>query len=233
MEPEQTLLYMHTLSLLPDKTLAKLDARLGARFRSLSESQRLALVEVELEGSITHSRFKEISSGHARDLTLALQALVREGFLASDGGGKKSRYFFPDQLPDGSPMGAPHAAGSSQHLPGSSQHLETAAAATEEEERRLLDSLPANLKPTLLSLRRSAKAPKPTIRDAVLQLCSLRPFALKELATILDRAPLTLQNHHLSELVREGRLVLRYPDKPSHPDQAYLSAVDRNEGNVA
>jgi ATP-dependent DNA helicase RecG len=226
-EPEQTVLFMHTLSLLPDKILAKLDDRFGDRFRQLSESQRLALVEVELEGSITHARLKEISSAHARDLTLALQALVRDDFLESDGGGKKSCYYFPGQPPTLKNGGSQHLPtkdgeiGSiltigpvgSQHLKSGSQHLEDGL--------KLLEELPEKLRAAVFVLRGTGKAPRAEITDTILGLCEIRFFTLKELAVILDRNPLTIQNHYLSDLVKKGRLLLRYPDKPNHPDQGY------------
>lgn len=237
-EPEQTLLSMQTLSLLPEKTLTKLDERFGDRFRRLSEPQRLALVAVELETSITHARLREISTDHARDLTLALQSLVREGFLESDGGGKKSRYFFPGTLPAAQGGGSQHLGLGSQHLveetgekrsnsaaePAGSQHLPP----QDESEANLLGSLTEPLKTTVIAVREASKAPKQEVRDALFQLCAHRPFSLKELAILLDRSPQTLQNHHLGDLVKEGRLALRFPDKPNHPDQAYLAKSPRS-----
>jgi ATP-dependent DNA helicase RecG len=234
-EPEQTLLSLHTLSLLPDKILTKLDERFGERFRQLAESHRLALVEVELKGSITHARLREISSAHARDLTLALQALVRDGFLESDGGGKKSCYCFPGLRPSFTEGGFQHleikndqistntaiSQEGSQHLEQGSQHLREAFL--------LLGALPGDLMAEIHILRAMGKSPKKNVVAGILHLCATRFYTLKELAVILDRNPLTLQNHYLGALIKQGKLQLRYADKPNHPDQEYGTKSNPND----
>lgn len=85
----------------------------------------------------------------------------------------------------------------------------------------MLAELPENLRASVFVLRGTGKAPKAEITDTILGLCEIRNFTLKELAVILDRNPSTIQNHYLSDLVKKGRLLLRYPDKPNHPDQGY------------
>jgi hypothetical protein len=45
-----------------------------------------------------------------------------------------------------------------------------------------------------------------------------------ELAHLLDFIPANLVDRHLSPLVKEGTLIRRYPEAPTHPAQAYRSA---------
>ena len=99
-EPEQTLLAMLMVNLLPEETLTELDERFGSSFRELSNEQRLALATVAIEGKVTHTRLKCMTTTHPHDLTKALCALVKDGFLESDGASRGTFYFFPGEPPD-------------------------------------------------------------------------------------------------------------------------------------
>ncbi|MGH2532185.1 MAG: ATP-binding protein, partial [Thermomicrobiales bacterium] len=97
MQLEQTILTLRTVSLLPDETLQSLDRRFGPPFRSLTEIQRLALATVEIEGQVTHSRLRSMTTEHSHDLTKALASLVKAGFLESAGASRGTVYFFPGE----------------------------------------------------------------------------------------------------------------------------------------
>jgi ATP-dependent DNA helicase RecG len=57
-------------------------------------------VTVALEGKVTHARLKCMSATHPHDLTKALSALVRDGFLESGGITRGTFYFFPGEPPN-------------------------------------------------------------------------------------------------------------------------------------
>ncbi|MGH9340940.1 MAG: ATP-binding protein, partial [Acidobacteriota bacterium] len=97
MQPEQTILTLRTFSLLPDETLQSLDRRFGPPFRSLTETQRLALATAEIEGQVTHGRLRSMTTEHSHDLTKALASLVKAGFLESAGASRGTVYFFPGE----------------------------------------------------------------------------------------------------------------------------------------
>lgn len=98
-EPDQTLLAMRMVNLLPEETLRELDERFGSLFRELSDDQRLALVTVAIEGEVTHARLKCMTVTHPHDLTKALSALVKDGFLESAGATRGTFYFFQVRYP--------------------------------------------------------------------------------------------------------------------------------------
>ena len=95
--PEQTLMELRTSSLVPEDAVADLQAHLGARFTALPELERLALIAASAEGSVHHARLREISTEHPADITKMLAALVRDGFLLSEGAGRGMVYFLPWQ----------------------------------------------------------------------------------------------------------------------------------------
>jgi hypothetical protein len=223
LEPDQTILRLRMVSLLPDETLAELDLRFGNRFRELHETSRLALATVAIEGSVTHARLKEMCSEHPKDLSAALAHLVEDGFLVSRGATRGTVYYFSDKTPDvtadgllSAPQAAtPQIAPSSQHLPGSSQHLVSDSPHLKDLEEQW---------PTLLELARpvrdKGKAPRSIVEETILKLCGGRFLTVRNLAELLNRDSNALLNHYLKDMVERGILELRFADK-THPQQAY------------
>ncbi len=99
-EPEQTLLELRMVDLLPEAVIGKLQAQFGIGFNGLNVAERLIVATAAIERVVSHARVAEISGLHPHDLTLSLQHLVREGFLVSDGRSRGTVYHLPgEQLP--------------------------------------------------------------------------------------------------------------------------------------
>jgi predicted HTH transcriptional regulator len=240
-QPEQTVLTMRTVSLLPDETMESLDRRFGASFHRLSEVQRLALATVDIEGQVTHGRLRTMTSEHSHDVSRALSSLVKSGFLESSGVSRATVYFFPGDRekvertlggrfpPSGEGQGQldlfgavaadspPHEGGSPPHGEASPPHEE--GSPPRHEGAPLQEMLIALARPV-----RTRQAAPPHVVDAViLELCRGRYLTPRDLSRLLNRSQKTLSNHYLSRLVRAKHLSLKYPDTPSHPDQAYTT----------
>ena len=240
-EPDQTLLAMLMVNLLPEETLRELDERFGYKFRELSEDQRLALVTVALEGKVTHARLKCMSTTHPHDLTKALSALVRDGFLESSGIARGTFYFFPDEPPNAevdlvahnykfiekaSPQDISLGAipedilddlePSSDDLKFSSDDLE---ASSDDLEPSSDDW--ESLKAIAINVRNKGKVPSKVMETTILKLCQGRFLNHKQLQELLGRSYNTLRLGYLSKMQKTGQLELRYPDKLTHPNQGY------------
>lgn len=88
------------------------------------------------------------------------------------------------------------------------------------EAQALLRGLPEPLQADVASL--GGKPTPADLRKLLVQLCELRWWTPKELATVLKRKDVAhLSEKHLSPLVKEGKLERRYPDNLAHPNQAY------------
>jgi ATP-dependent DNA helicase RecG len=61
------------------------------------------------------------------------------------------------------------------------------------------------------------------LRRAICQLCSDQWRSVAWLAGILNIQPRNLSDRHLSPMVKDGLLERRFPDIPSHREQAYRS----------
>jgi ATP-dependent DNA helicase RecG len=235
-EPEQTLLQLHMVSLLPEAVLLDLDRRFGERMRTLSMVERLALATASIEERVTHQRLSQITTDHPHDLTKTLSRLVQNGFLVSEGVGRGTSYRLPGERvaelelfasrseptptsttqvgqepTSGSQQTAPNSqqmAGDSQHLSENSPQIEVGSPAWEK------------LRSLAEPVHGQRKVARTVVEAAILAVCREQFLTLTEIAGLLGRGTATLQNHYLNKLVREGRLELRFPSH-NHPRQAY------------
>jgi predicted HTH transcriptional regulator len=226
-DPDQTILRLRMVSLLPDQTLAELDKRFGNRFRELPEVSRMALATVAIEGSITHARLKEMRPEHPKDLSETLASLVEGGFIVSRGATRGTVYYFPDKAPDVTADGllVTLLQGANQLIPPSSQHLAGSSQHLAADSQRLGELAPQW--PALTEMARpvsdKGKAPRVVVEQTILKLCSGRFLTVRNLAELLKRDSDALLNHYLKQMVTTGSLELRFPDKLNHPQQAYQS----------
>jgi predicted HTH transcriptional regulator len=147
-EPEQTLLSLRMVDLLPEPILAQLRARFGQAFELLTQTERLILATAAIERVVAHTRLVEICEEHPHDLSILLARMVKDGLLLSDGRSRGMVYYLhgeslptPEQVFDSpSPLtfdpkiehemsGAEHATSgattaSSGHLTPSSGYLQ-------------------------------------------------------------------------------------------------------------
>jgi ATP-dependent DNA helicase RecG len=72
---------------------------------------------------------------------------------------------------------------------------------------------------------RSRKEP---LRQVIAQLCAGHWRTPAWLADQLKMKPRNLSERHLAPMVRDGTLKRRYPESPTHPEQAYLTVLIQN-----
>lgn len=97
--PEQTLLELHMLDLLPEPVLEALRTRFGAAFEQVDSLGRVILATAMIERIVNHARMAEICADHPHDLSLALARLEREGMLLSQGQSRGKVYHLPGAAP--------------------------------------------------------------------------------------------------------------------------------------
>ena len=223
-EQEEVCLRLTTISLFPPEVTAEMERRFPKKMHLLDENGRLALATAILEGSVTNERLQELTDQHPRDLTFLLKNLVKKGFLAVREKRRWSTYTLAleethkghgrSSLPhkNGS---LPRKNGSLPHKDGRSQHNGTE---------------PNGILPDIVREIRSQQRSTPDkMEEAILILCDNKYVMPQEFADMLNRKMKTLKNH-LSKLVRQGKLVLRFPDHPTHPAQAYQAARTAGKG---
>ena len=226
--PDRVVLTLPTVSLLPPDALERLRARFGDPFDSLGRDEVLALVTAQVEGQVSNGRLQQLTDTHPRELTQVLRALVERSFLLPDGRTMARTYRVagrPDpqgweQVPlfqrRGPPFGEPSDPSMAPHPPASDLVTPLPAAGDSDTSSGNLDTSSGNLD-TSSEPWRSAQH----TRALILELCQGRFLTTSEIASSLDRHHQSLRRRHLNPLVQQGRLELRYPDRPNHKDQAY------------
>ncbi|THU05140.1 AAA family ATPase [Lampropedia puyangensis] len=242
-EPEQTRMELRMSSLVPDEAVVMLDQHLGARFRALPESARLALITAHVEGMVSHDRLKQICTDHPADLTKMLGALVRDGLFHSNGSGRGTIYYLPWQSPISlgfdlaagqvqtldSPTVSPELAGLPPELAGLPPELAGAPSSPAAPAPAIYldwDAVPEALQTELMTLGQPVSQTKRVLPDVlaqvVLALCDGRYLGARVLAHILHRDPDDLRKRTLSQMVKEGHLKTAYP-ATNAPRQAYTA----------
>jgi ATP-dependent DNA helicase RecG len=219
---EQTLLELHTLSLIPEEVLDQLRWQLGAEvFDALVDQERLILVTAQVETTVDHRRMMEIMDIHPRDLTALFAGLVEKNLLYQEGSGRGTVYFLREARIDDvmtefkTPAGqspAPEVSSgglgmNSGGLPPSSGGQET-------------------LKVLAQPVASRKKVSKALMEETILKLCDEGPLALDELSSLLNRSIEGLRKDYLRPMIKDKRLRYRYPTIPNHPNQAYITSSE-------
>ena len=209
-EQEEVGLHLPTISLFPPEVTEEMDRRFSERLAGLGEGGRLAIATAILEGRVTNERLQELTDLHPRDITLMLKDLVNRRFLVASKKGRWSWYAL--ETNDSYQQSGP----SYQHKDPSYQQSDDAivtATPTPMPEESLPD--------VVLEVRAKKRSTADRIEEAITALCQDRYMTAAELSNALQRGIGTLKNHYLSTMAREGKLLLRYPDQPTHPSQGY------------
>ena len=233
-DPEQTVMELRMSSLVPERALEILTAKLGARFSRSPEAARLALITAQVEGVVSHDRLKQISTEHPADLTKQLGRLVRDNLLISQGAGRGMVYVLPWQTH--SPAAAfdesepPELEGKPPELGGKPPELEGKPpelvllldwASLSPSEQKALAAIAA-------PVAEAAKVKRELLQKVIWALCAQRYLGGRVLAHVLNRDPDDLRKRTLTPMVRAGLLRAAFAAN-SDPRQAYTAATSENE----
>ena len=248
-EPEQTLMELRMTSLVPEETIAELEAHLGERFHSLTDTERMALIIASSERVVSHARLHEVCTDHPADISKALAGLVREGLLLSDGAGRGMEYFLPwqkareDALFD-LRVEIANAVKGISISPGLAAVISPEPAAISPG----LGPVPPKLAPQYLDwedlspelqielseiaepIKSKRRVAPEDLQNVVFTLCTGRFLGRRVLSCLLQRDPDDLRKRVLTPMVQAKRLITAFAST-SNPKQAYMSAerADSNE----
>ena len=72
-------------------------------------------------------------------------------------------------------------------------------------------------------IRESRKSPKQLVEKVIIELCCKQELSLPQLEKLLNRSGEFLRKEYLKPLIQRGNIKLKFPTKPNHPQQAYVS----------
>ena len=214
---DMTTVALPMIGLIPENVEKELREVVGDNYCNLSELDRIILVLAHKFEKISNSDIQRYSQEHRTDIGDCLKHLVDNGWLKKSGHGRWTYYTLPNNTqadlfslsPQSDRANCDHLDSSSDHLQPSSDHLDSSSDHWEK--------LIAIAKP----VRDKGNAPKKLVEQTILELCQDRYLTQQQLAEILNRSPITLRTSYLSRMIQQKSLQLKYPDKPTHPDQGY------------
>ena len=136
-------------------------------------------------------------------------------------------------------LSSEHLESSSEHLESSSEHLESSSEHLESSSTQILftfthldapfidslEKLDPNLKKQLTDIAKKAPPGKKLGRlwteAVILELCEKYYLTLNILAELLQRHPNGLRQRYLNRMIKENKIVLAFPNTPTHEKQAY------------
>ena len=230
-EPDRVKFVLPMVSLIPPESEARLRKLFGADFETLTPNEIQALVTADLEGEVSNSRLQLIRMDHPAELTKMLQGLAARGFLDQIGQKRGTSYWLPawatalasvaspltseasPRASEASPLASEASPRASEASPRASGNSPSTEEISPENDPILLEiAKPAREKPRLIP-----ELTKKIIRD----LCVARYLTAEQIGTLMKRGKDKLQENFLASMVAAGDLILRFPDQPTHPEQAY------------
>ena len=235
---ERTELVLTLASLIPEAALDVLMDHFGEpSFKSLPETKRLALATALIEGQVTNRRLSELTDQHSRDITFLLGDLVDNGFLKSEGRGRGTYYTIPGRVPQperlfdaaSAPDRKPSTPDKGPSTPDKEPSTPDKEPSTPDKpNERIKQKQHREIHQDLLRvgkpIRNAGRSDPEKLRATILKLCEKRYLRIDQLVTYLGRKKSTLRDSYLNPMVRQGMLKLRYPDRLTHPKQAYKTA---------
>jgi ATP-dependent DNA helicase RecG len=205
-----------------------------SRFRQLqlSDEDARALVAVREQGAIDNAMYRELNRV---DTVSASQSLrrSRDARLLEQKGRGAGTYYVPtpwllgsDDAPglhgDSDPKSSDPAALSKQPGALSSNLATLSSNLVALSSNPHWQQLPPELQEMVVALGQRASPDK--VREALIRLCSHRPWQASELAGLFNRSADYLGTQYLRPLVSAGVLAYTRADQPNHPHQAYRTA---------
>jgi ATP-dependent DNA helicase RecG len=227
---EMTKIILPLISMIPEETDEALRNIVGEGYTSLSEHERIILALAH-HGEISNVDIQPYVAIHPRDISEVLRHLVQQKWLFQSGYGRGTSYC----LADGSELSRLSTEPSSEHYEPSSEHYEPSSEHYEPSSEHYEPSSehyePSSehykkLEEIAVLARQKKRLSKEMLRGLILDLCSKGYLTLKILSKLLERSPDSLRNHYINPMITEGLLEIRYPNQPSHPNQAYRASVN-------
>jgi ATP-dependent DNA helicase RecG len=237
---ELTAIQLPIVSMIPESVEQELRQVVGKDYQMLNELERTILMLAHHFGKIGNKDIQRYRPEHSRDIGDLLRKFVASGWLTKEGKGSGSRYQWPSRGQLSLPGSSEHLTGSSEHLMDGSEHLMGSSEHLMDDSEHLMDDSEhltgssehlmkeqeEKLQQIALPIQKlGRKIPRATMEATILSLCAINWLTLRYLASLLGRQPDYLRNHFIAPMLKDGRLKLKMPGAPNHPQQAYRTAA--------
>ena len=198
-QPDRVKLIMPMFSVIPDNVLQELKDKFGT-VDQLTPEELTVLSFALIESSISNQRLQYALNIHSADISLMLRKLCDNNYLESDNKGRWTTYKLSskvstfDNKVDTLGYVSDDEAGRVSKVDTSDSKVDT--------------SIPKRLK-------------KEELEELIMSLCMDKHLKMDEVAIKTGRSIDYLKNKIFPAMIRDGKLVRKYPHTHNHPEQAY------------
>lgn len=219
---------------------------------NLNDSQKQALIFVREVGAIDNLTYRQMSDCDALKATTDLRAMRKLNLLTLFGKGKGTYYRAGEELDlrmrstelsrvnteprivstelerlNTEPSNVSTEVLNLNVVDNEIVEISDEGLSTEAKEinrNALLDELPFRLQGKIYQMR--GREATDTLENIIIEICTVRPFKLAELGSILGKGDNYLSRKYLKPLIDKNKLKFLHADMINHPNQAYLTVVN-------
>ena len=216
----KTTLFLHHLLTEEDHAWLK-----SLTSEALSADEAKALIYARETGAVDNTACRDFSGLDTLQASNVLRRLRDRGLLDKQGAGNRTYYVLNGRQSEKAALAPDLFAHEGGKLGTESGNL---APESGNLDSRSLPPLPPDLAAKLSS--KGKRTSPESLRQLIVDLCQWHELRADELALLLGKDRKYLRNHHLTEMVKAGRLVFLYPESPNHKWQAYKRAEQEGPG---
>lgn len=189
---------------------------------NLSEEQMKALIFVREVGTIDNSRYRSLNGVDTLAASKALRDLRQQDILAQRGAGASAHYVAGREMVEREVTGAPAPVPVLQDSGAAFKDTPQGSGIPFEE-------LPEGIRTRTRAASMMARMAEPHARKVIYGLCKWRALSAGEIAGLLHKNKVYVQQQYIGPMVADGSLRYSIPDMPSHRDQKYLAGDNLQE----
>lgn len=236
-QPDKVRLTMPMFSVIPEHVLVELNERFD-NIDQLTAEELTILSFSLIEGSISNQRLQYVLNNHSADISMMLRKLCDNNFLISDNKGRWTTYRLkPKSNTLDHKVATSTKQADIQEIKDNQNdnfdnkvatHKAKVATSTKDDVNQGVTNKTSDNKVATHKAKVATsdnKIPKKLSKDSleklILDFCTDRYMKKEEIAEYTNRAENYIRNKIIPRLVRENKLIKKYPYALNHPEQAY------------
>ncbi len=225
-----------TIRLLLHHFLGQEDLKWLAKFSmfSLNDAQKTALIFAREAGAVDNSTYRQMSGCDTLKASAELRTMKEMRLLDSKGKGRSTYYVLSSNFTIQDSVAMEQIPTVNQQPPTVNQQPLSVNQQVPTVNQQPLNDNGHPFSQELLNKIAQLKKREHNlniIKDIILDLCSIQPMKVTEIAKILKRSEYYIRTKFLYSMISNGELQYLYPEMVNHPNQAYITArnKDRNK----
>ena len=188
----------------------------------LNDAQKTAIIFLREVGAIDNITYRQLSGVSAREASASLKRLENLGLLKMNGQGRNTYYTPSVELNEMyAANGATSISNNATSAPNNATPVSNNANSVPKDATSILATLPKEISLKINSLGK--RVPLSTLEALTIELCTIRPFSIEELALLLQRTVSHIRNKVLPPLLSDGSVRFTIPEMRNHPNQKYTA----------